>query len=259
MRGNDTPPLCDLPEGATLDRLAADRWIFQPRKGQRWSTDDLLLAWTGVETRPQARDVLDLGAGTGAVGLLALVALGPAARLTAVEIQSRSAALLRRTVALQGWEDRVEVREGDLRDPAVLGGRSGFDLVLANPPYLPAGRATASGIAARARARLELDGEVADWCLAAARVLASRGAFCLAFSASDPRPEAAARAAGLACRSRRPVVFRAGQPPALMLYGFERDEGSEGPVEVHPPLEVRDARGGRTEALRAVRRAMCVE
>ena len=257
-RKDDPPPPCDLPDGATLDRLAADRWILQPRCGQRWSTDDLLLAWTGLAARPAASRVLDLGAGTGSVGLLALLGLGPGARLVAVEVQAGSAALLRRTVALQGWEDRVEVREGDLRDPEVLAGIGPFDLVLANPPYLPAGAVTRSAVAARAVARLELHGDVADWCRAAARVLAPDGASCLVFPAGDPRPERAAAAAGLVGLSRRPVVFREGRPPALSLYVFEREGRVEAPRDL-APLVVRDAEGRRTEAMREVRRAMLVE
>ena len=56
----------------TLDILAGDWRIFQLRAGHRFSADDLLTAWTAVRANPTARQVLDLGAGIGSVGLLAL-------------------------------------------------------------------------------------------------------------------------------------------------------------------------------------------
>ena len=61
--------------GETLDRLAGDWWIFQLERGHRYATDDLAVAWAGLRARPDARRVLELGAGTGSVGLLTLMGL----------------------------------------------------------------------------------------------------------------------------------------------------------------------------------------
>jgi tRNA1Val (adenine37-N6)-methyltransferase len=82
----------------TLDILAG-RWrIFQLCRGHRFSTDDLLTAWTAVRARPEARRLLDLGAGLGSVGLLALWKLPTDGHLTMVEVQEVSHALARRLV-----------------------------------------------------------------------------------------------------------------------------------------------------------------
>ena len=91
---------------------------------------------------------------------------------------------------------RVEIRPGDLRDPALLADDAPYDLVLANPPYLPPGRAKASPDAQRASARLELHGDIFDYCATAARHLAGEGRFCFCHAAADPRPERAIVAAG---------------------------------------------------------------
>src|SRR5215471_17041737 len=56
----------------TLDTLAGDWRILQLRTGHRFSADDLLTAWTAVRANPAARQVLDLGACIGSVGLLVL-------------------------------------------------------------------------------------------------------------------------------------------------------------------------------------------
>jgi len=239
----------------TLDRLAAEWWIFQLERGHRYSTDDVLLAWTASRASPAAKRVLDLGAGVGSVGLMTLLGLTPDARLTSVEVQARSAALMRKTVAMNALSDRVEVRCGDLRDPEVLTEGERFDLIVANPPYLPAGDALVSPVPQRAAARLELHGDVFDFCRAAASRLADDGRFCFCHGADDARPERAVIEAGLDLLSRQLVIFREGQPPAIALHvcgrgGQRRDRLS---------LTVRGRDGERTEQFRAVRRAMLIE
>jgi tRNA1(Val) A37 N6-methylase TrmN6 len=239
----------------TLDRLAGQWWVFQLRRGHRYATDDVLVAWAAARARPQARRVLDLGAGVGAVGLMALLRLGPAARLTSVEIQPRSLDLARRTLAINGIQRRVDLRAGDLRDPRLLRGAGPFDLVAANPPYLPRGSALQSPHPQRAAARLELHGDVFDYCRAAARVLAPGGRLCFCHAAGDPRPERAVAAAGLTLLARQEVVFRAGRPPTIALFTC----GGAGQRRDPPPLLVRGPDGRRTEAYRRVRREMSIE
>ncbi|MDW5593901.1 methyltransferase [Conexibacter stalactiti] len=77
----------------------------------------------------RARRALDLGTGAGLLALLA-----PAAEVVAVELDPFAAAVARFNVAL-GMHDHVSVREGSLFAP-VAGER--FDLIVANPPFLPA-------------------------------------------------------------------------------------------------------------------------
>lgn len=77
------------------------------------------------------RDVLDLGTGSGAVAIAA--ARAGAATVTAVDLSLRSVAAARVNAARH--RVRVDVRNGDLFAP-VAGRR--FDLVVSNPPYVPA-------------------------------------------------------------------------------------------------------------------------
>lgn len=241
--------------GETLDRLAAEWWIFQLERGHRYSTDDVLLAWTACSALPGARRVLDLGAGVGSVGLMTMLGLSPEARLTSVELQSRSIALLGKTVAFNDLGARVEVRGGDLRDPTLFGVEERHDLVVANPPYLPADDALESPHPQRAAARLELAGDVFDFCRVAAERLERGGRFCFCHAAGDPRPEHAVNEAGLRLLARRAVIFRHGQPPAIALYVC----GHEGTRADPSALTVRGRDGERTDEYRAVRRAMLIE
>ncbi|MGW3071593.1 HemK2/MTQ2 family protein methyltransferase [Kitasatospora sp. NPDC001132] len=79
--------------------------------------------------------VLDLCTGTGAV---ALVAARTGARVTAVDLSARAVATA--WVNSRLHHRRVRVRRGDLLAP--VAGRS-YDLITANPPYVPV-RATAA-------------------------------------------------------------------------------------------------------------------
>ncbi|NEC84814.1 HemK2/MTQ2 family protein methyltransferase [Streptomyces sp. SID12501] len=75
-------------------------------------------------------DVLDLGTGS---GMLAVEAARLGGRVTAVDISWRALATARLNALLNGQSLRV--RHGDLAS-AVPGSR--FDLVISNPPYVPA-------------------------------------------------------------------------------------------------------------------------
>lgn len=242
-------------EETTLDRLAGEWWIHQLRRGHRYASDDVLTAWFAIENLPDARTVLDLGAGVGSVGLLTLLRLASTARLTSVEVQETSAALLRATVDRNGLGDRVLIRIGDLRDPTLLAGDPLFDLITANPPYLPAERSSRSPHPQRAAARLELHGNVFDYCRAAARLLARGGRFCFCHRAVDERPERAVRDAGLDLLARREVVFRHGRGAVLALFACGAGQRR---VDL-PPLVLRDGEGRFTPEYRSVRRAMLID
>lgn len=205
-------------EELTCDRLAGDWRIFQLRRGHRFSTDDLLTAWTAAEAAPQATRLLDLGAGIGSVGLMTLWCLRPEATLVMVEVQALSHSLARRTLALNGLEGRVSARLGDLREPGMVPERAAFELVTGSPPYIPLGRGVVSAHPQRAGARMELRGDVFDYCDAAARALAPGGRFCFCHAAGDPRPEQAVERAGLRLLHRQDVVFRPHQAPTIALF-----------------------------------------
>ncbi len=238
-------------EEVTVDRLVGDWRIHQLRRGHRFSTDDLLTAWTAVRALPGARRLLDLGSGIGSVGLSVLWHLPPDARMVAVEAQAISHALCRRTVALNGLADRVELRLADLRDPEAIpeAERGTWELVTGSPPYIPVGKGLISPHPQRAHARIELRGDVFDYCRAAARALAPGGRFCFCHAAGDPRPERAVEAAGLRLLWRQDVVFRRGRPPTIALFAC----AWEGERQDRPPVVVREADGAWTEAYRRVR------
>jgi tRNA1(Val) A37 N6-methylase TrmN6 len=179
------------------------------------STDSVLLAHFARASG--ARHIVDLGAGTGVLGIL-LAEKCPSARLTAVEIQEEAAALCRRNFDENGLAARSEVLCGDLRRCRELLPAETADLVVANPPYFPVGAGQSAPRQARRIAREELRCTLADVCAAAAWLCRHGGAFCLVH-----RPErlseicCAAAGIGLEPKRLRMVQYKAESAPSLIL------------------------------------------
>ncbi|WP_406498871.1 methyltransferase [Streptomyces sp. NBC_00846] len=81
-------------------------------------------------------EVLDVGTGTGAVAIAA--ARYGAARVTAIDTSAAAVFTTRLNALLSGYARVIRTSRGDLTEP-VTGLR--FDLVLANPPYVPSANA----------------------------------------------------------------------------------------------------------------------
>jgi release factor glutamine methyltransferase len=81
-----------------------------------------------------AWSVLDLGVGSGAI-LLAILAERPAARGLGVDVSEEALAVARENAANLGLGGRVALLRGDWTHGL---GEAGFDLVVANPPYIAA-------------------------------------------------------------------------------------------------------------------------
>ncbi len=104
--------------------------------------------------RGDALRIVDFGVGSGAL-LAALLSEFPAARGLGVDLSPGAAAQARANLESLGLVARVEIRVADWADG--LGGE--FDLIVANPPYIPSG--DIAGLAREVRdhdPRLALDG-----------------------------------------------------------------------------------------------------
>ena len=85
--------------------------------------------------RRAALRILDLGTGSGCI-LLALLSELPAASGMGVDVSPAVARLARQNAAVLGLNDRAQFAVGDWSSAMASGA---FDLVLANPPYVPDG------------------------------------------------------------------------------------------------------------------------
>ena len=97
----------------------------------------------------KARRGLDLGTGNGIIPIL-LSDRTDCLHLTGLEIQPASADLARRSVALNGLQDRISIVEGDIKEADRIFAAASFDFITCNPPYRTVGSGRVSGSAAAA-------------------------------------------------------------------------------------------------------------
>lgn len=126
--------MISLKEGERIDDLERNGYqIIQNREKFCFGMDAVLLS--GFATVKKGAKVIDLGTGTGIIPIL-MEAKTQGEHFTALEIQEESADMARRSVALNHLEEKIEVVTGDLKEASKLFGKSKFDVVTCNPPYM---------------------------------------------------------------------------------------------------------------------------
>jgi len=211
-----------LPDNARVDRLSGDFIIYQPRIGQRYTTDDLLVAWVAVRELRRRRaavpaSFLDLGSGLCSVPMILLWAF-PALMGMGIEISPERYALGRASLEKNGLSGRFTLQQGDLRQ---LKHASGFEFITSSPPYYQSHEGPVSPNRDKAGARFELEGSIEDYCRAAAGHLVPGGLFVTVYPCQyRQRALDAAEACGLGCERELRVIARQGKPPLLSLFIF---------------------------------------
>lgn len=240
----------EIEPGETLDAISGHFRLFQLSGGHRFSTDDVLTAWYGTSHCPTAATILDLGSGLGTVGMIAAWRL-PGARCVTVEAQEISVRLARKSAAWNGIAERFDMRQGDFRQAGVLRADETFDLIFGSPPYFPQGSGPEGDHPQKVACRFELRGDIADYCLTAARHLAGGGVFACVFpvapAGQHARVREAAERAGLVIVRWRPVILREGERPLLGLFVMMRAADLPEAVRAtpweEPALVIRTASG----------------
>lgn len=122
---------CETP--CTVDRLFHDQLCcIQPKDGYRFSVDAVLLA--GFCRLRKNDSVLDLGTGCGVLSLI-LALRQPQVCFAAMDLQPELVAIARRNVEQNGFGRRIQVMQGDLRQPETCFPAGSFSHVVCNPPY----------------------------------------------------------------------------------------------------------------------------
>lgn len=217
------------------DLLIGGLKIIQQAGRFRFSLDAVLLAHFATVKRGAA--AVDLGAGTGVLGLL-LAARG-AKRVTGVEINPAMADMASRSIGVNGLGDRLAVVCADVRaipGGGILAGRS-WDLVVANPPYRPLGGGGVNPREELALARHEIAGGVDDFAAAAAFLLKERGRLAMVHLPERLADVVGAlRRAGVEPKRLRLVHPSPGKAAKLLL--AEGVRGGRPGLTVEPPLYV---------------------
>jgi tRNA1(Val) A37 N6-methylase TrmN6 len=239
-------------DGITEDLLLGGRVrLVQPCTGHRAGTDAVLLA-ASAAVKP-GDVVVDVGAATGAVGLMA-AARERGARFIFVERDPHLAELCRRNCRDNGVEGELAV--ADVLDKgsrlAVGLNPDSADLVLTNPPFLEEGQARISPDRGRAAAHALPAGGLEAWLKACAGLLKPKGRLVMIHRAD--RVAECLRIlekwlGGLELRFVHPSADR----PAIrfLVSGIK---GSRAPVSILPPLILNGPDGHFTPQTEALHR-----
>lgn len=116
-----------------------DERVIVPRSfiGELLAAETLFGLGGSLTPDPEAiGQVLDLCTGSGCLAILAALRF-PNARIDALDVSAEALAVAARNLDLHALTDRITLVQGDLFAP--LAGRR-YDLILSNPPYVPADR-----------------------------------------------------------------------------------------------------------------------
>lgn len=164
-----------LKENERIDDLERNGYhIIQDTGRVCFGMDAVLLS--GFATVKDGACVLDLGTGTGIIPIL-LTAKTGAEHLTGLEIQEDSADMARRSVRLNGLEDKIDIVTGDIKEAGSLFDAASFDVITCNPPYMTHNHGLMNPNDAKAIARHEILCTLEDVIAQTAKLLKPGGKF----------------------------------------------------------------------------------
>ena len=122
-----------MPEERLDDLQIKGYRILQKKEGFCFGMVAVLLSSFAKVKR--GKKVLDLGTGTGIIPIL-LEAKTAGGHFTGLEIQSEYVQMARRSVRMNGQQDKISIVEGDIKSAVENFGQDSFDVVTSNPPYM---------------------------------------------------------------------------------------------------------------------------
>ena len=166
-----------LKPGERIDDLQRNGWrIIQDPARFCFGMDAVLLA--GFADKAAGERLLDIGTGTGIL-LLLMAARTKIPHLSGIEIQEESADMARRSVKLNGLEERIEIVTGDIKEADRVFEAASFDVITCNPPYMIGAHGLQNEAYAKAVARHEVCCTFRDIAEMTAKLLKPGGHFYL--------------------------------------------------------------------------------
>ena len=167
--------MSNLLPGERIDELQRNGYrIIQNPERFCFGMDAVLLS--GFARAKKQERCLDLGCGNGIIPIL-MEAKTEGKHFTGLEIQPESADMAKRSVALNGLQDRIDIVEGDIKDASKIFGASSFHVVTTNPPYMTTQHGLTNVYEAKTIARHEVLCNLEDIIRESARLLMPGGRF----------------------------------------------------------------------------------
>jgi tRNA1Val (adenine37-N6)-methyltransferase len=238
-------------DNLTLDSICGVR-LYQRIEGYRFSIDSVLLAGF-AKCSKGIRRVVDLGAGSGVVGLI-LAMRYPWTEVLLFEVQEGLSALAQRNVELNQLQQRVQVLKADA-SCVICDGYSdlieGFDAVVSNPPFRKPGAGRISPYGERAIARHEIKLTLTDLIRTSVALLKNRGRFFMVYHPCRFSEVIYAMKEFLLEPKRVRFVHPDDNSEATMVL-IEAVKGGGVELKVEPPLFIYERDGVYTEEMAAL-------
>ena len=164
------------------DYLLAKKLVFyQPITGYRVAIDPILLAASmpklkGSKLKSKASQILDMGAGAGAISLCALFH-EPKAKLTLIEKQAQLCHFAAYNMAVNDYANRAHIIQADIGCADLLEeiGHNQFDRILMNPPFFDEREAEPSPTPLKAASHIMAKHDLVLWLDFAYKMVKNRG------------------------------------------------------------------------------------
>ena len=237
----------NLQNGETIEDLQNGFSIIQNDQYFSFGTDAVLLSHF-ADIREGERAV-DLGTGCGIIPVL-LCAKTKAAHILGLEIQPELADMARRSVALNGLEDRIDIVCGDLRNVLEYIDH-GVDAVVCNPPYEKAGAGKHNANESVNIAKREVKCTLDDVILSASKVLRTGGRFYI-IHRTQRFAELMAKLRAKKIEPKRVTMVAPRQNEAPNFALVQACKGAAEGVVFTPPLVVYEPDGSYTPPLKEI-------
>lgn len=241
----------------TFDHIGRrDFVLYQQKKGFRFGTDSVLLAWFAASFARRSKDgsykpasFLELGSGSGGASMCVAARL-PNCTIDCLEIMESSCEVLSRNISANHIEDRVRAFNCDIRELPDEIRQKQYDIVFSNPPFFSGdkGVRTDASVSSdeKLAARFEENGTAEDFLkVSKSRVIPSTGHIIMVMKA-DRLSEimdlmSKYRISPAKMMSIHPLADR--KASSFLIAG--RIGGSNIRMEILPPLILNEERDGK--------------
>ena len=223
--------------------------LIQNKDGFCFGVDSVLLSDFAKEIKKNST-VVDIGTGTGIVGLL-LCKKTNLRKIYGVEIQKEVAEMAKRSVKLNGLEEQFEILNCDIKDVFEYLPTHEIDVVVTNPPYKKVNTGVKNEDEKQMISRHEVKCTLEDIVEKSSQLLKDRGEFYMVHRAE--------RMVDIMCTLRkyrlepknvRFVHSRAGEKPKLILIRAVKYANAY--LKVADPLVIYEENGDYTEEIERI-------
>jgi tRNA1Val (adenine37-N6)-methyltransferase len=230
MKSSRSPDVELLPDESMDEFMDGRLKLIQSKTGYRFSIDAILLSQ--FVTIKRGDRIVDLGTGCGIIPLILLLTK-PVGHTFGLEIQRDLADQAARNTLLNGYQNRMGVILGDIKNPPFA--PSSADVVTCNPPYRPRNSGRINPDLQRAIARHEMLANLDDILHAASRTLRAKGRLAMIYPAVR-LVEVLVRMRGFNLEPKRLRVVYPGTESEAKLALIEASLGGRKGLKVLPPL-----------------------